>query len=1028
MTVWWIIFALVAVWGGSTVWIEQHLAVDTFTVAQFQNSAKEPSPPIECGPVQQVKDIKQRETIITCRFRLHRPPAIAANAIRYQNLFQTAAGGTGLRVEFGINPETTGTWALVFDDPKSHVVGILLNPFPAFDEWHEFAVHVSGKHINVQLDRNTIHDADSDNLTYLSDDVAVGSGYSKSRPFDGEISDFSIKSYHHNPTLRKLTRHLGEVLVLSLALVLLLHLLALRSIATPDATNRPMMTAACSGIFIVLYAYVMTLILPSSFYDLLHSCLFALASLLSIEGVGRLTMRLHRVINRIFAASVSFVTFFAFGGLYLLYFYWVHINPLTQGRLAVLNFDEIGAIYQSNPQEALGFFFSTYTGSELIIAFLCALATAVSTGRMAWTGSHKSIIWKLNLAIVGVALVLALTAGAGRPSIFRLLNPIFAQFQVKTYEFNRFMQRRMNAPAHSKIVATKAGKGETYIIVIGESANPGHMGAYGYFRPTTPWLSSNKADWLIFQNAYSSYCHTIPSLLMAMTSANQYNGANDFDSPSLVEVFKAAGFKTYWLSEQGVSWLDSPLNAIASSAEVFQIVRPLGRIPPLLDKTLATINPRENNLIIVHLIGSHAPYVSRIPNGYKPNFLTLKTDLSYLDVGRPGFVADILNAYDSSILFTDQTLSEIAKIIRNRIGEVDAFVYFSDHGEDVLGGNAHNASVFTYPMARIPLIIAPSPTWKARYPEKFARLNERLERVFTLDLLFELIISLADINTPLLDTKYDFSAPDYDIDFANALIMKPSGSLQKQLYSETNARRVADDPWLIAKQNAAFLSAHYGSKFIRNNADNPPAPFETARLGLTGVEINIAVPTMTVGHYPEVISDFPLDEWLAANAVNKFTKIWLDLKLIKNHALGECLPAMEILDRKYAIKQRSIVESWEPGLELLSDRNWHTSYYLYEGNWPGLNGNNHLELRTVAEEVAKLVLSRRAQAVSFHAKHYSFVKTYLEPLLPADLVYHTWALELPSLSSINFIERLKIDPIPNDSRVATVLIDQPVEN
>ena len=454
----------------------------------------------------------------------------------------------------------------------------------------------------------------------------------------------------------------------------------------------------------------------------------------------------------------------------------------------------------------------------------------------------------------------------------------------------------------------------------------------------------------------------------------------------------------------------------------------MGRIPSLLDKTLASINPDDNNLIIVHLLGSHAPYASRIPADYKPDFLSAKGDLKYLDIGRPGFVRDTLNVYDSSIHYTDWTLSEIAKVLQGRISQTNTFIYCPDHGEDVLGGKAHNASLFTYPMARIPLVISASPAWQARYPGKFSLLKQRLDRVFTLDLLFELMTGLADIHTPLREPKFDFTSPDYGIDVQNAVTMSPSSTLQKQLYPEAKAHRIADDPWLIAKQNIAFLRQRYGHKFLGVNADKHLAPFNGHRLGLSGVEINITVPNMTIGHYPEEVSDVQLDQYLREKPFTEFHKIWFDTKLVDGRKLAECFPAFEEIDRKHHVKQRAILESWETGLGQFSDNGWKTSYYIHEKIWPDINSQNEETLKNVAKKITERIVLEKAKAVSFFAKDYGFVKKYLEPLLPANVVYLTWSLEvpipaLPPITDPTFQEQALANPIVNDPRVDTILIE-----
>lgn len=50
--------------------------------------------------------------------------------------------------------------------------------------------------------------------------------------------------------------------------------------------------------------------------------------------------------------------------------------------------------------------------------------------------------------------------------------------------------------------------------------------------------------------AYSNYVTTVPVLTYALTDKNQYNSVSMAQAYSLIEVAAAAGFDTYWISNQ----------------------------------------------------------------------------------------------------------------------------------------------------------------------------------------------------------------------------------------------------------------------------------------------------------------------------------------------------------------------------------------------------------------------------------------------------------------------------------------------
>ena len=778
-------------------------------------------------------------------------------------------------------------------------------------------------------------------------------------------------------------------------------------------------------VLIASYCAVKIRLLPLATIGIVHEGLFILLLVLLMEAGACATAWLGRAANLAFALLAAVGTYVGFAFLWLLRYYWVTFPAATSGKATTLSFDEIGAIYQSNVVEALGFFYSSFPQEALVTSLVAPLAAAIAMFIFTAGRTAAAFFSARRVALLTGLVVAVAASGIGQPQLLDTLRPVYRELQAKAKEFEIFREMRLEFAAPGAVVATKEARGETYVVVIGESVNPAHMGAYGYFRPTTPWLSSKVTDkdWLFFQNAYASYCHTVPSLLMALTSANQYNGQIELESPSLIEVFKAAGFKVRWLSEQGVSWTDNPLNAVAASTDSLRFVRPLGRIPELLDTELRAVDPAENNLIIIHLIGSHAPYSSRVPDGYRPSFLDDTPELEFLNAARPGFVETLLNPYDASIHYTDLTLSKIKDSLERHDNPVDGLVYVADHGEDVMGGKFHHASVFTFPMVRIPFVVYVSPKWQATYAEKFELLTQRHEKVFTLDLLFDFMLGLAEVQTDRTESKYMLTSPDYALDGDSALTMKPPPKLQENLYESTEPKKISADLWYVAKQNIKAVNLKYPGKFLGVNADNPFFGHNGKRLGFSGLEINVTVPRMTIGHYPEELTTIDVGKYLSQEPYQQFQKIWFDLKLIEGEKLVDCLPRFEELDLQYRIKQRGIIESWEPGLKQFSEAGWNTSYYIHEKIWPDITSQDPATQRATAEKINKRIADENPKSVSFFAKDYRFVKEYLEPLLPKSTTYLTWSIDLPPITESSFAGAAESHPIVNDPRVAVILIE-----
>src|SRR5690606_14130732 len=90
---------------------------------------------------------------------------------------------------------------------------------------------------------------------------------------------------------------------------------------------------------------------------------------------------------------------------------------------------------------------------------------------------------------------------------------------------------------------------QTYVVIIGESTSARNMGLYGYYRNTNPLLTEIKDELLIFNDVISPHTHTIPSL-NKMLSLSNFENPDVIHCGSIVQLANAAGFSTYWISNQ----------------------------------------------------------------------------------------------------------------------------------------------------------------------------------------------------------------------------------------------------------------------------------------------------------------------------------------------------------------------------------------------------------------------------------------------------------------------------------------------
>lgn len=294
-----------------------------------------------------------------------------------------------------------------------------------------------------------------------------------------------------------------------------------------------------------------------------------------------------------------------------------------------------------------------------------------------------------------------------------------------------------------------------YMLVLGESTTRDHMHAYGYVRPTTPWLDKELSNpqALIFQNAYSNHVHTIPSLLYILTQQNQYNDIKLKDAYSVIEIAKAAGYQTYWLSNQKkYSVSDTPLTTIAQSADKAQYINDYTgnkSVSTYTDEKLAEFLPDLSHsskaLVIVHLMGCHSLYTDR----YTEEFAVFSGS------------AEKVDTYDNCILHNDYVLEQLYGNI-SRAPNFMGWFYLSDHGEEPDLNLAHESSKFTFQMSHIPLVMIFSEKFKQQKPDVYKALQEHKNSAWSSDLMFNAMLDILGISGLNEKAADSIASPDYN--------------------------------------------------------------------------------------------------------------------------------------------------------------------------------------------------------------------------------------------------------------------------
>lgn len=400
---------------------------------------------------------------------------------------------------------------------------------------------------------------------------------------------------------------------------------------------------------------------------------------------------------------------------------------------------------------------------SIIVIFAIIISSIIALKNMRYNFCNKENNKKLLfLSIFYLYIIVCIFPKLTSCFILDLTNTVLKTLEsFKIYEQTRDIrtQRLQNL---KNILQQNTNDG-IYVLVVGESTARHHMNVFGYNRPNTPWLSkmAKSPNTLLFKNTYSNHVHTVPAVQYALSELNQYQNISVEDAYSIVEIAKAAGFTTYWISNQkqfNVS--DTPLTTIAASANHQIWLNSYAGNKTMttyyddkLSENLPDITKAKKMFIILHLMGCHSVYKERYPAEY---------DVFHGENSR-------IDEYDNAVLYNDFVLQKIYNQLKDNPNFM-AFIYFSDHGEDPDNGFTHEASKFTYAMSKIPLVMIFSDKFVNTNQNLFATLKKHTNKYITSDLIYNAMISLLGIKyMPRINPILDISSPDYGMTSENLL-------------------------------------------------------------------------------------------------------------------------------------------------------------------------------------------------------------------------------------------------------------------
>lgn len=434
--------------------------------------------------------------------------------------------------------------------------------------------------------------------------------------------------------------------------------------------------------------------------------------------------------------------------------------------------DSLIAVYQTNINEIGEFLKSTaplYVYFIAIFALLLIFAFLITTLKASYIkgasdGRKETISIVLAFLCIGV-----ICNKTFHDSYFaRIIRDSKGYLRSVQY-YNAYRFDVNGKPKYIEATSSYPGD-ETFLVIIGESQNRKHMSAYGYSRDTTPWLAAQRANdnFVIMENGYACNTLTMLALSQALTEKSQYNHKALDKSYSLIDIAKAAGFKTYWISNQAqYGSYNTPITLIANCADEKIWLNSDSSASSSYDEkvlpALLSINSKGKKVIFIHLYGNHWEYNHRYPHEKYGKF----DNSSYA-----GKVVDLqkLNAYDNSMYYNDCVTEKIFQYAKQN-WNVSSIAYFSDHGEAVVSNNKHIPSKYEDDMGTVPVYFYFSDEYIKAHPAIVARTKKNKDIYFTNDMMYDALLDLWGITTPYYNAKENFLSNEYGYGAGKLLIL-----------------------------------------------------------------------------------------------------------------------------------------------------------------------------------------------------------------------------------------------------------------
>lgn len=434
--------------------------------------------------------------------------------------------------------------------------------------------------------------------------------------------------------------------------------------------------------------------------------------------------------------------------------------------------DMIANLVQTDPREALELIHPGFLLWMLVFGLLpCVVLYRTRIVRGGWRARLAEPL--LVLALSGLILgVIAATMYQPLASLVRNqrelrhqmvpLNVVAASIRhaARSLRASHTLQA-VGTDARQVLPAGISPRRRVSIVVVGETARAANFSLLGYPRATNPRLA--KRDLVVLRNVHACGTATATSVpcMFQDVGRTAYRSAMATGRENLLDVLQRAGIDVLWRENNAgckhvCDRVQTDNLAQSNVAGICADGRCQDEI--LLRDLKSRIDASTGDAVIVlHMLGSHGPaYYKRYPAqfaAFEPTCTTSALERCTR--------AQIVNAYDNSIRYTDHVLDALVALLEDSRPGIDtALLYVSDHGES-LGERGLYLHGLPYAIAPEEQTHVPMLIWLSRGLREQIDLEcmrRHADRSYSHDNLYHSVLGLMHVQTSVYRPERDLFA------------------------------------------------------------------------------------------------------------------------------------------------------------------------------------------------------------------------------------------------------------------------------